>query len=106
MELTQKQLQNGKSEIIYMICDQGHPLRLKALQKHWEAVVIAFRKHTLSPLDDCLYALRGSITHLTRSCLYPCFKRHDINRLPSLDKEKKKFKAYPPGYLHIDITLG
>ena len=24
-----------------------------------EAVVVAFRRHTLLPLDDCLYALRG-----------------------------------------------
>jgi hypothetical protein len=23
-----------------------------------EAIVVAFRKHTLLPLDDCLYALR------------------------------------------------
>ena len=26
-----------------------------------EAVVIAFRRHTLLPLDDCLYALQPSI---------------------------------------------
>ena len=32
-----------------------------------EAVVIAFRRHTLLPLDDCLYALQAMIPHLTRS---------------------------------------
>lgn len=32
-----------------------------------EALVVAFRKHTLLPLDDCLYALQASIPHLTRS---------------------------------------
>src|SRR5579875_2285063 len=32
-----------------------------------KAVVVAFRKHTLLPLDDCLYALQATITHLTRS---------------------------------------
>lgn len=28
---------------------------------------MAFRRHTLLPLDDCLYALQPSIPHLTRS---------------------------------------
>jgi transposase-like protein len=30
-----------------------------------EALVVAFRRHTLLPLDDCLYALQPSIPHLT-----------------------------------------
>jgi len=32
-------------------------------------VIVAFRKHTLLPLDDCLYALQATIPHLTRSSL-------------------------------------
>jgi hypothetical protein len=32
-----------------------------------EAIVIAFRRHSLLPLDDCLYALQRTIPHLTRS---------------------------------------
>jgi len=39
-----------------------------------EAVVVAFRRHTLLPLDDCLYALQPTIPHLTRpsvACLDP-----------------------------------
>src|SRR3982750_2215214 len=32
-----------------------------------EAVIVAFRRHTLLPLDDCLYALQPTIPHLTRS---------------------------------------
>ena len=31
-----------------------------------EAIIVAFRKHTLLPLDDCLYALQASIPRLTR----------------------------------------
>ena len=71
-----------------------------------EAAVVAFRKHTLLPLDDCLYALQPSIPHLTRSSLHRCFQRHDISRLPDVegDKPKKKFKVYPIGYFHIDIA--
>ena len=34
-----------------------------------EAIIVAFRKHTLLPLDDCLYALQATIPHLTRSVL-------------------------------------
>src|SRR5277367_4418899 len=33
--------------------------RSTVLSVEEEAVVIAFRRHTLLPLDDCLYALRG-----------------------------------------------
>jgi transposase InsO family protein len=72
-----------------------------------EAIIVAFRKHTLLPLDDCLYALQATIPHLTRSSLHRCLKRHGISRLPELDGEKptpKRFKSYPIGFFHIDIA--
>jgi transposase InsO family protein len=72
-----------------------------------EAVAVAFRKHTLLPLDDCLYALQATIPHLTRSALHRCFQRQGISRLPHLDAPgpaRKKFKAYPIGYFHLDLT--
>ena len=34
------------------------------------AVIVAFRRHSLLPLDDCLYALQPAIPHLTRSSLH------------------------------------
>ncbi len=66
----------------------------------------AHRRHTLLPLDDCLYALQATIPHLTRSSLHRCLQRHDISRLPEVEgsKPKKKFKAYPIGYFHIDLA--
>jgi len=72
-----------------------------------EAVVVAFRRHTLLPLDDCLYALQATIPHLTRSSLHRCLRRHGISRLPEVDGDKpdrRKFKSYPIGYFHIDIA--
>ena len=72
-----------------------------------EAVIVAFRRHTLLPLDDCLYALQPTIPHLTRSSLHRCLRRHGFSRLPDLDGDKpkrSKFKAYPIGYFHIDIA--
>ena len=38
-----------------------------------EAIVVAFRRHTLLPLDDCLYALQATIPHLTHP---PLLRRH------------------------------
>jgi transposase InsO family protein len=72
-----------------------------------EAIVVAFRKHTLLPLDDCLYALQPTIPHLTRSSLHRCLQRHGISRLPNVDGEKptkRAFKSYPIGFFHIDIA--
>src|SRR5271155_2741678 len=72
-----------------------------------EAIVVAFRRHTLLPLDDCLYALQPTIPPLTRSSLHRCLQRHGISRLPDVDgdkPDKRKFKAYPLGYFHIDIA--
>src|SRR6201995_4165757 len=81
--------------------------RSTVLTAEEEAVVVAFRKHTLLPLDDCLYALQATIPHLTRSALHRCFQRHGISRLPDVEGDqpaKKAFKAYPIGYFHIDIA--
>jgi transposase InsO family protein len=81
--------------------------RSTVLSPEDEAVVVAFRRHTLLPLDDCLYALQATIPHLTRSSLHRCLQRHGISRLPEVDGDKPKrsrFKAYPLGYFHIDLA--
>ena len=78
------------------------------LSRQEEALIVGFRKHTLLPLDDCLYSLQKMIPCLNRSNLYRCFKRHGIQKLPKLTGRQKitskKFKKYPIGYFHIDIT--
>ncbi len=50
--------------------------RSTVLTREEEAVIVAFRQHTLLPLDDCLYGLQPTIPHLTRSSLHRCFERH------------------------------
>jgi hypothetical protein len=63
-----------------------------------EAVIVAFRRYTLLPLDDFLYALQPTVPHLTRSSLHRCLQRHGIGRLPDVEgdkPQKKKFKDYP-----------
>ena len=72
-----------------------------------EAIVVAFRRHTLLTLDDCLYALQATLSHLTRSSLHRCLVRHGIGRRPDIDDDKptkKKFKSDPIGFFHIDIA--
>lgn len=72
-----------------------------------EAIAVVFRRYTLLPLDDCLYALQASIPHLTRSSLQRCLQRDGISRLPDVDgdkPEKRTFKTYPIGYFHIYIA--
>lgn len=81
--------------------------RSSVLSLEEEAVVVAFRKHTLLPLDDCLYALQATIPHLTRSSLHRCLQRHGISQLPDIEGDKpsrKTFKSYPIGYFHLDIA--
>jgi len=52
-------------------------------------LIVAFRedtlKHTLLPLDDCLYTLQATIPHVTRSSLHRCLQRHGISRLPDVE---------------------
>src|SRR6202000_1481469 len=81
--------------------------RSTVLSSEDEAIIVAFRRHTLLPLDDCLYSLQATIPHLTRSSLHRCLQRHGVGRLPELQGDKptrKAFKLYPIGYVHIDIA--
>ncbi len=71
------------------------------------AIVVAFRRHTLLPLDDCLYALQATIPQLTRSSLHRCLRRHGISRLPEVEGNKAPKKVFKPcsiGFFHIDIA--
>lgn len=82
-------------------------LHSATLSEAEEAMVVAFRRHTLLPLDDCLYALQPSIPHPTRSALHRCLQRHGISRLPDIEGDKPKrqrLKRYPIGFFHIDIA--
>jgi hypothetical protein len=78
------------------------------LSAEQEAIAVAFRRHGLLALDDCLYALQATIPHLSRSPLHCCFQHHGISHLPlSEDGQsppKTKSKDYPIGYLHVDFA--
>ncbi|MCX2564593.1 integrase core domain-containing protein [Acetobacter thailandicus] len=81
--------------------------RSTVLSETDEAMIVAFRRHTLLPLDDCLYALQASISHLTRPALHRCLQRHGISRLSDVEGGKPKqqhFRCYPIGFFHLDIA--
>ena len=68
--------------------------RSTVLSQVEEALIVAFRKQTLLPMDDCFYALQASIPHLSRSALHRCLQRYGLSRLPETREKpaKKKFK--------------
>jgi transposase len=81
--------------------------RSTVLTPEKEAIIVAFRRHTLLPLDDCLYGLQPTVPHLTRSSLHRCLERHGISRLPEVEGDKprkQRFAAYPIGYFHVDLA--
>ena len=53
-----------------------------------QAVIVAFGRHTLLPLDDCLYELQAAILELGRSSLRRCPERRGINRSPKAEGDK------------------
>jgi hypothetical protein len=80
-----------------------HP-RSTVLRADEEAMIVAFRRHTLLPMDDCLYALQPTIPHLTRSSLHRCLQRHGISRLPEMDGDKPKRQSSSATLLDISIS--
>lgn len=93
--------------------DHSHqPLEIHAtLSSSEEAIVVELRKTLLLPLDDLLVVVREFIhPAMSRSALDRCLRRHGIsnlNKLIPVDEEetarKKSFKAYEPGFVHVDL---
>ena len=81
--------------------------RSTVLTKQEEEIICEFRRVTKFSLDDVFIALKDEIPKMTRSNLHRCLQRHGLSRLPKEDvvkNEKKSFKEYHIGYVHIDIS--
>src|SRR3546814_17248603 len=73
-----------------------------------EAMIVAFRRHTLLPLDDCLYALQPTIPHLTRSALHLCLQRPGFSLLPDVFLAKPllhRFNLFPLVFFHMSFSF-
>ena len=74
-----------------------------------EAVAVVLRRTLLLPLDDLLSVVREFLNpKVSRSGLDRCLRRHGVSRLQDLKPTAPKpahkpFKAYEPGYLHMDV---
>jgi hypothetical protein len=69
--------------------------------------MVPFRKPTLLPLHDCLYAWQATRPHLTRSASPRGLQRPGNSRLPDTAGDKptnKTFTPYPIGYCHTDLA--
>ena len=91
--------------------DRSHtPHRLQTtLTPAQEAVAVSLRKTLLISLDDLLAVVREFLNpNASRSGLDRCLRRHGVGNLRALKVKEAKpkhsaFKAYEPGYLHIDV---
>ncbi len=72
--------------------------RSTVLSEVEEAMVVAFRRNTLPPLNGCLYAPQPSIQHLPHSSLHRCLD------VACHKPKRQKFKRYPIGNIHIDTA--
>ena len=74
-----------------------------------EAIAVYLRKALLLPLDDLLAVVREFLNpKVSRSGLDRCLRRHGVASLKALTPPPEKapvkpFKAYEPGFIHIDV---
>ena len=74
-----------------------------------EAIAVELRRTLLLPLDDLLAVVREFLCKdVSRSGLDRCLRRHGVGNLAALkptapQAAHKPFKAYEPGYLHMDV---
>ena len=91
--------------------DLSHtPHRLQTtLTPAQEAVAVALRKTLLVSLYGLLAVVREFLNpNVSRSGLDRCLRRHGVGSLRDLKLKDEKpkhsgFKAYEPGYIHIDV---
>ena len=89
--------------------DASHtPHRLQTtLNAGQEELVVYLRSQLRLPLDDLLAVIHEFIEPaMSRSALDRLLRRRGVNRLPEPEVEKpqvKSFKAYEPGYVHMDV---
>lgn len=93
-----------KREKLYDAISRPHSIHyaLTSLEKE---LVKSVRRTSWLPLDEVTEIIRQIKPTATRSAVYRTLKAANLNKIPQKEQEKaKKFKAYEPGFLHIDVT--
>ncbi|AFM02517.1 integrase family protein [Bernardetia litoralis DSM 6794] len=76
-----------------------------ALSEVEKELIKKMRTSTWMSLEEVTECIQQVNSTISRSSVYRCFVKEKINTIPTEKKqEAKKFKAYQPGYLHIDVT--
>lgn len=76
-----------------------------ALNELESALIVSLRSASWLPLDEIFEIVLAQNPTITRSAVYRCLVCNQLNQVPVEQKEKAKtFKAYAPGYLHVDVT--
>jgi transposase-like protein len=76
-----------------------------SLAKIEQEVIKSVRKSTWLPLEEITEVAQQLNSSASRSAVYRTLVSAGLNTVPQQQREKaKKFKAYEPGYLHIDVT--
>ncbi len=77
-----------------------------AFDAHEEALLLSLRESGLA-LDDLIDLVEPVLGKIARCSVHRLLVRHGKNRLPKKEQQDTgtvgKFKAYGPGYLHIDL---
>ena len=73
-----------------------------------QQAICTVRRHLRLSLDELYIIFKPNIPKLSRSNLHRCLQYYGLSRLSKDEsdgqKGKKKFKQYPVGFVHIDIT--
>lgn len=70
-----------------------------------QALVVSVRRSSWIALDEITEIIKEQNDKVSRNAIYSCLVRNELNKVPQEKRDKaKKFKAYDPGYLHIDVT--
>ena len=95
-----------KRDVVHDFSHTAHRLQT-TLNAGQEELVIYLRTKLLLPLDDLLAVVHQFVEPaMSRSALDRLLRRRGHSRLPVPDKTPstiKSFKAYEPGYVHIDV---
>jgi transposase-like protein len=84
----------------------GPKHRKSVLTELEQMIICEVRQRLLLPLDELFIVLKPHMDKLTRSNLHRCLQHYGLSKLQKNTKErdKKVFKTYDIGFVHIDIT--
>lgn len=70
-----------------------------------QEVIKSIRRSSWLPLEEITEMAQQINSSASRSAVYRTLRAAGLNKVPQKEREKaKQFKAYEPGYLHIDVT--